>query len=81
MIFSWERALRPETESDTALTYLGDIVGAQAVADGSAESLSGVRAINDKTLEVTIDAPKPYFLVQTDLSHCLYRRSQQCHRT
>ncbi|MCO5193994.1 MAG: peptide ABC transporter substrate-binding protein [Anaerolineae bacterium] len=64
VIFSWERALNPETGSDTALTYLGDIVGAKALADGMADSLSGVRALNDKTLEVTIDAPKPYFLAK-----------------
>lgn len=64
VIFSWERALRPATESDTALTYLGDIVGAQAVADGSAETLAGARALDEKTVEVTIDAPKPYFLAK-----------------
>lgn len=62
--FSWERALDPATGSDTALTYLGDIVGSAAMADGSASSLSGVAIIDDKTVQVTIDAPKPTFLAK-----------------
>lgn len=62
VIFSWERALRPTTGSDTAATYLGDIVGAQDILGGLGDSLSGARAISDHILEVTIDAPKPYFL-------------------
>ncbi len=62
--FSWERALHPATQSDTAGTYLGDIVGADQVITGSAENLAGVRVIDDHTLEVTIDAPKPYFIAK-----------------
>ncbi|MBW8010783.1 MAG: peptide ABC transporter substrate-binding protein [Chloroflexi bacterium] len=60
--YSWERALSPETESDTALTYLGDIVGVAEVASGAAMEITGVRVIDDLTLEVTLDAPKAYFL-------------------
>ena len=62
--FSWERALNPETGSQTAATYLGDIAGAAAVQNGSAETLSGVTVIDDSTLQVTLDAPKPYFLAK-----------------
>jgi oligopeptide transport system substrate-binding protein len=61
---SWERACDPETESTTASTYLGDILGAQAMLDGKADDLSGVRAIDERTLEVTLDGPKPYFLAK-----------------
>lgn len=64
VVFSWERALAPETQSETALTYLGDIKGAADLANGLAQNLSGVRAINDKTLEVTLEAPRPYFLAK-----------------
>jgi len=60
--YSWERACAPETHSLTASTYLGDIVGAKEMLAGQAEEISGVRVINDYTLEVTIDAPKSYFL-------------------
>ena len=60
--YSWERACDPETESRKASTYLGDIVGAKEMLAGEATELSGVRVIDDLTLEVTIDGPKPYFL-------------------
>jgi oligopeptide transport system substrate-binding protein len=60
--FSWERACTPETQSQTAGTYLIDIVGAEAMLDGKARELSGVKVIDDFTLQVTIDAPKAYFL-------------------
>lgn len=62
VIYSWERAASPELHSDTALTYLGDIVGIKELAAGQAEHASGLVALDDHTLQVTIDAPKPYFL-------------------
>jgi oligopeptide transport system substrate-binding protein len=60
--YSWERACAPETGSQTAATYLGDIVGVNEVLSGQTEEISGVRVVDDYTLEVTIDAPKSYFL-------------------
>ncbi len=60
--FSWERACSPATGSLTAATYLGDIVGVEDVLTGAATEISGVRVIDDYTLQVTIDAPKSYFL-------------------
>lgn len=60
--YSWERALSPATGSLTAGTYLNDIVGAADVLSGMATQISGVRVLDDYTLEVTIDAPKAYFL-------------------
>jgi len=60
--YSWERACNPETGSQTAATYLGDIVGARDMLAGKAEGISGVKVLDDYTLEVTIDAPKAYFL-------------------
>ncbi|MFZ1399468.1 MAG: ABC transporter substrate-binding protein [Candidatus Promineifilaceae bacterium] len=62
VIFSWERAANPATGSDTVQTYLGDIAGIQAVIDGDAEQISGLRAIDDHTLEVQLTAPVVYFL-------------------
>ena len=61
-IYSWERAAAPETASDTVMTYLGDIVGVREMHEGRADHISGLRALDDHTLQVTIDAPKPYFL-------------------
>jgi oligopeptide transport system substrate-binding protein len=64
VIYSWERAADPALHSDTALTYLGDIVGVSDKANGTADHISGLKAIDDHTLQVTIDAPKPYFLLK-----------------
>ena len=64
IVFSWERAASPEIQSDTVLTYLGDIVGVREMVAGQANSISGLKVIDDKTLQVTIDAPKPYFLMK-----------------
>jgi oligopeptide transport system substrate-binding protein len=60
--YSWERACDPKTGSLTAATYLGDIVGVREVLAGETKGISGVKVVGDYTLEVTIDAPKSYFL-------------------
>lgn len=60
--YSWERALDPSTASVVAEFYLGDIVGARDKARGRADEVSGIEVVDDRTLRVTIDAPKPYFL-------------------
>lgn len=60
--YSIERALSPDTASVVAENFLGDIVGARDLSRGRAESVSGIRVINDSTIEITIDAPKQYFL-------------------
>ncbi|MEW6141602.1 MAG: peptide ABC transporter substrate-binding protein [Chloroflexota bacterium] len=60
--YSWERACLPETGSQTAGTYLIDIIGAAEMLSGKVKELSGVKIIDDYTLQVTIDAPKAYFL-------------------
>ena len=44
--------------------YLGDIVGVTEKLNGDAPTISGVRVIDDNTLEITIDAPKSYFLAK-----------------
>lgn len=62
VIYSWERAAKPATQSDTVLTYLGDIVGVAEMQAGKADHILGLKAIDDHTLQVTIDAAKPYFL-------------------
>jgi oligopeptide transport system substrate-binding protein len=60
--YSWERALTPAIGSLTAGTYLNDIAGAADMLSGKATQLSGVKVVDDYTLEVNIDAPKAYFL-------------------
>ena len=64
--FKWsiERAAAPKTASPVSDTYLNDIVGAMEYIDGEASEISGIRAIDDLTLQITIDAPKAYFLAK-----------------
>ncbi len=62
VIYSWERAADPATQSDTVLTYLGDILGVAEMHAGSSEHISGLKAIDEHTLQVTIDSAKVYFL-------------------
>ncbi|GAB4416455.1 MAG: ABC transporter substrate-binding protein [Anaerolineales bacterium] len=64
VVYSWERAASPQLGSDTVLTYLGDIVGVHDVYTGQAEHIAGLKVIDEHTLQVTIDAPKPYFLLK-----------------
>jgi len=64
VVYSWERAAHPATESETVLTYLGDIVGVKEMRDATADHISGLAVLDDHTLQVTIDAPKPYFLLK-----------------
>ena len=64
VVYSWERAASPALASDTVLTYLGDIVGIREMAEGEADQISGLKIIDDHALQVTIDAPKPYFLLK-----------------
>ena len=64
--FKWslERAASPDTASPVADTYLGDIVGVDAVLEGNSTDIAGVRVIDDDTLQIEIDAPKAYFLAK-----------------
>jgi ABC-type oligopeptide transport system substrate-binding subunit len=61
---SWERAADPKTGSKTATTYLGDIVGVKEKLAGNAKEIIGVQVIDDRTLVVKLDGPKPYFLAK-----------------
>ena len=62
--YSIERAADPQTASPVAEAYLGDIVGFKEKLSGETGEVSGVRALDGKTLEITIDAPKAYFLAK-----------------
>ena len=62
--WSLERAADPATESPIAEQYLGDMVGVPAKLRGEAQTIQGLRVVDDYTVELTIDAPKPYFLAK-----------------
>ena len=60
--YSIERATEPELHSDTAPLYLGDIVGVRSKLAGEATEVSGYEVIDERTIRITIDSPKDYFL-------------------
>jgi ABC-type transport system substrate-binding protein len=62
--FKWcaERACDPKFNSPTAATYMADIVGVKERLAGKANEVEGIEVIDSKTLKITIDKPRPYFL-------------------
>jgi oligopeptide transport system substrate-binding protein len=62
--WSLERAADPATQSPVADQYLSDIVGVREKLSGEADSISGLRVLDDHTIELTIDAAKAYFLAK-----------------
>ena len=60
--YSWERAT--QSGSRAVLTYLDDIIGVKEVVEGTATQIRGVEAVDERTLRVTIDAPKVYFIAK-----------------
>ena len=79
--WSIERATDPATNSHTAENYLGDIVGVKNKlgVEGyePADEVSGVRVVDDRTVEITIDAPKSYFLAKLTYPTAFVLDSQQ----
>lgn len=63
-VYSMTRALDKATNSPTAMSYLNDVVGAKELNDGRTKTLAGVKAVDDRTLQITLDAPHPYFLAK-----------------
>jgi ABC-type oligopeptide transport system substrate-binding subunit len=62
--WSFKRQLNPETQAEYA-AFLFDLKNGEAVntkADGAAVDDVGVKAIDDLTLEITLEGPRGYFL-------------------
>ncbi|MSQ32185.1 MAG: peptide ABC transporter substrate-binding protein [Dehalococcoidia bacterium] len=62
--YTLERAADPATAAPVAEQYLGDIIGVNDKLLGNAKEVSGVKIIDDQTLQITIDASKAYFIAQ-----------------
>ena len=62
--WSLERVTNPLTESPVVDQYLGDIIGVKEKLNGDALTISGVRVIDEHTIEMTIDEAKSYFLAK-----------------
>ncbi len=61
-VYTWTRALLPAVNSPIASFYEQSIVGANALSSGKAKTLTGVKALDAHTLQVTLTQPTPYFL-------------------
>ncbi|MDO4436303.1 MAG: peptide ABC transporter substrate-binding protein [Cardiobacteriaceae bacterium] len=62
-VYALQRVVNPELASLNA-THVYPILNAKAIATGEQKDLSalGVKAIDDLTLEITLEHPAPYFL-------------------
>ncbi len=62
--WSFERAANPDTASTVAEEFLGDIVGIKDIVEGNATTAEGIEVVDERTLRLTIDAPKAYFIAK-----------------
>ncbi|MDD6614617.1 MAG: peptide ABC transporter substrate-binding protein [Lachnospiraceae bacterium] len=59
-VYSWKRVCDPEVAAPYAETVLGMVEGFDAAIEGDLDALA-VTAVDDKTLEVKLATPCPYF--------------------
>jgi oligopeptide transport system substrate-binding protein len=60
--YSMERAVNPDTQSDTGDVYLDDLAGVDEYITGNATEVSGIKVVDPNTLELTLKAPDAVFL-------------------
>lgn len=60
--YSFERAADPKNASPTVSSYMSNIVGVLDKFQGKATEISGVRVIDEQTLEIKINQPAEYFI-------------------
>ena len=62
-VFSWQRLVDPATAADYGYFLDNIVVNAAAIQAGEKDkSELGIKALDDKTLEITLEAPCAYFL-------------------
>lgn len=60
-VYSWKRALDPE-EGSPMLHFMEHLKGHKEFNEGTATEISGVKVIDDKTIELTLTHPYNFFL-------------------
>ncbi|TQR20223.1 peptide ABC transporter substrate-binding protein [Psychrobacillus vulpis] len=62
--YAWKRAMNPDTASEYGPYMMSGVIkNATAISEGTVEYTElGVKALDEKTLEVTLEKPIPYFL-------------------
>src|SRR5947209_12509351 len=68
-VYTWTRALLPEVKSGVASFFEANIVGANDVNAGKTKTLTGVKALDNQTLQVTLTQATPYFLEELTNFH------------
>ena len=68
VVYSLERACEPQTGSPVAAVYLGEIGGAYEKLAGLATTISGVKAVDQRTVKITITEPAATFLAKLTYS-------------
>ncbi|GCE08494.1 peptide ABC transporter substrate-binding protein [Dictyobacter aurantiacus] len=61
-VYTWTRALLPEVKSPVGPVLEEAIQGSSDVINGKTKTLTGVKALDDHTLQVTLVRPTSYFL-------------------
>src|SRR5438552_3361583 len=61
-VYTLTRALFPEVKSSIASFFEQAIVGSSDVSNGKTRVLSGLKALDNQTLQITLTQPTPYFL-------------------
>jgi oligopeptide transport system substrate-binding protein len=61
-VYTLTRALLPDVKSPIASFFLGPIAGSDNVSNGKTGTLTGVKAIDKNTLQITLKQPAAYFL-------------------
>jgi oligopeptide transport system substrate-binding protein len=81
-VYAWQKVVDPASASQYAF-IMGDILNANKINGGEITDLNelGVKALDEKTLEVTLEQPVPYFLSLTTFATYLpqnqeFRESQ-----
>jgi ABC-type oligopeptide transport system substrate-binding subunit len=62
--YSITRSLNPAVKSPSAPTYLLDIAGAAAYLAGKAKTVTGIKVVSPRVLQITARWPVPYFLLE-----------------
>ena len=62
VVYSLTRSLSPKIASPVGLTYLGNIAGAADYFAGKASSVSGLKAIDPLTVQITLSKPYAYWI-------------------
>src|SRR6202165_2477687 len=69
-VYTLTRALLPDIKSPIATFFEGNIIGQAGVNSGKTKTLTGVKAIDNQTLQITLSQPTPYFL--EEMTNSLY---------